>query len=228
MPSRHISPQSFDDILSELGDDPAIADPHGIRKSSDPKIDPRSRLNRPQIQPKTEFPTLSPELKKYALWAILGLIGVAFIVAAFFHQYDKVNSSQIADFQSSEQRVNELKKELILLRNEMLDIEDDLYKSIDEIEVSIHSLIKKDTNHGSKPKRQSIPHEFELARWRYLGSSRLGGFERVFLHNGKATLMFETGSLVLGDWRLASFNKDSAVLTHPTGKSVFLKPSKSE
>ena len=37
MPKRHISPQSFDDILSELGDDPAIPDPHGIRKSSAPK-----------------------------------------------------------------------------------------------------------------------------------------------------------------------------------------------
>ena len=32
MPARHISSQSFDEILSELGDDPAIPDPHGIRK----------------------------------------------------------------------------------------------------------------------------------------------------------------------------------------------------
>jgi len=36
LPKRHISPQSFDDILSELGNDPAIPDPHGIRKSSAP------------------------------------------------------------------------------------------------------------------------------------------------------------------------------------------------
>lgn len=32
MPACHISSQSFDEILSDLGDDPAIPDPHGIRK----------------------------------------------------------------------------------------------------------------------------------------------------------------------------------------------------
>ena len=37
MPSRDISPRSFDEILSELGDDPAIPDPHGIRKTERPK-----------------------------------------------------------------------------------------------------------------------------------------------------------------------------------------------
>lgn len=37
MPARQISAQSFDQILSELGDDPAIPDPHGIRKPSAPK-----------------------------------------------------------------------------------------------------------------------------------------------------------------------------------------------
>ena len=40
MPSRHISPQSFDEILSELGDDPAIPDPHGIRKTTSSKSVP--------------------------------------------------------------------------------------------------------------------------------------------------------------------------------------------
>ena len=227
MPSRHISPQSFNDILSDLGDDPAIADPHGIRKPSGPKPAPVNGPNHLQNQAKIAYLALPPELKKYALLALLAIAGVV-LAAAFFHHYDKANSSQISDFQGSEERITELKKELNLLRIEMLDIEDDLYQTIDEIEVSVHSLIKKGAKTSSKPKNQSIPYEPEIARWRYLGTSRLGASERVFLHNGKTTLMFETGSLVLGDWRLASFNKDSAVLTHPIGKSISLKPSKTE
>lgn len=33
MPARHIASHSFDEILSDLGDDPANPDPYGIRKS---------------------------------------------------------------------------------------------------------------------------------------------------------------------------------------------------
>jgi hypothetical protein len=227
MPSRHISPQSFDDILSELGNDPAIADPHGIRKPNNPKNDAKSSLNHPQNQVNIANLAPPPELKKYALWGALGIAGATLVIASF-HQYDKINSSQISDLQASEQRVTELKKELDLLRNEILDIEDELYKTIDEIEVSVHSLTKKGVSTTPKSKNQNTPFELELARWRYLGTSRLGVSERVFLHNGKTTLMFETGSLVLGDWRLTSINKDSVVLTHPIGKSVSLKPSKTE
>jgi hypothetical protein len=227
MPSRHISPQSFDDILSELGDDPAIADPHGIRKPNGPKPPPVNGPNHPQNQPKIAHLAPPQELKKYALWVLLAIAGAS-LAAAFFHHYDKANSSQISDLQGSEERIAELKKELNLLRIEILDIEDNLYQAIDKIEVSVHSLIKKGSGTSSKPKSQSIPYELELARWRYLGRSHLGASERIFLHNGKTTLMFETGSLVLGDWRLASIHKDSAVLTHPIGKSISLKPSKTE
>ena len=227
MPSRHISPQSFNDILSDLGDDPAIADPHGIRKPSGPKPAPVNGPNHLQNQAKIAYLALPPELKKYALLALLAIAGVV-LAAAFFHHYDKANSSQISDFQGSEERITELKKELNLLRIEMLDMEDDLYQTIDEIEVSVHSLIKKGASTSSKPKSQSIPYELELAHWRHLGTSRLGTSERVFLHNGKTTLMFETGSLVLGDWRIANIHKDLVILTHPIGKSISLKPSKAE
>ena len=48
MPSRHISPRSFDEILSELGDDPAIPDPHGIRKTERPKTEPEDSKKSPK------------------------------------------------------------------------------------------------------------------------------------------------------------------------------------
>ncbi|WP_114639459.1 hypothetical protein [Polynucleobacter necessarius] len=227
MPSRHISPQSFEDILSELGDDPAIADPHGIRKPNSPKVNSPSGFNHPQIQAKTELSTLPPEWKKYALWVALGIAGVVATIA-FFHHYDRLHASQISDFQASEKQVTELKQELQHLRDDMLGLEEHIYQTIDELEVSIHSIIKKGANAPTKPKNQTIAHELELTRWRYLGASRLGTLERAFLHNGKTALMFEIGSVVIGDWRLASINKGSVVLTHAIGKSITLKPSQSE
>ena len=72
MPSCHISSQSFDDILSELGDDPAIPDPHGIRKRSSP---PRPD-SAPHTKPlKPSFSTKSLELKGLNLTPFLSLEG---------------------------------------------------------------------------------------------------------------------------------------------------------
>ena len=53
MPARKISSQSFDAILSELGDDPAIPDPHGIRKSNSPNRPDWEGMDHPQNRPKT-------------------------------------------------------------------------------------------------------------------------------------------------------------------------------
>ncbi|WP_353432414.1 hypothetical protein [Polynucleobacter sp. MWH-UH23A] len=54
MPARKISPQSFDDILIELGDDPAIPDPHGIRKPNAPKHPAWAEIDPPQ-KPKIQL-----------------------------------------------------------------------------------------------------------------------------------------------------------------------------
>ena len=51
MPTRHISPQSFDDILSDLGDDPAIPDPQGIRKTNAPQTDPQANRSSKFVLP---------------------------------------------------------------------------------------------------------------------------------------------------------------------------------
>ncbi len=74
MPPRHISPQSFDDILSELGDDPAIPDPHGIRKLASPsRVDPT-----PQAKvPKPAFSAKSFEVRNLtfnSLWLFGGIL----------------------------------------------------------------------------------------------------------------------------------------------------------
>lgn len=219
MPARQISPQSFDEILSELGDDPAIPDPHGIRKPSSPKSRTKTEISH-------QIPNLG-DLKKIALFAgiAIGFIGLAL---AAFTSFDSRKSPQDTHAQETQKDLFELKKELTSLREEILEIEDNLYESFDLLEVSIHSLIKNKTSISSKPKPQVVPFETELRRWRYLGLSQIGSSQRAFFHNGKSTVMLEKGSPALGEWRLTNLDKELASFSHLQGKSLTLKSSKAE
>ena len=219
MPSRHISPQSFDEILSELGDDPAIPDPHGIRKPASPKTPPKMELA-------AQIPNLG-DLKKMALFVGLG-IGLVGLGLILFSSFEFMKSSPEPPLQANHKEIAQLQEELGLLREEILIIEDELYESIELIEVSVHSLLKNKAFAGSKARVPVIPFESELRHWRYLGMSQIDSSEQAFFQSGKGTVMMEKGALLLGDWRLSHINKDAAILTHPQGKTFTLKSSKAE
>ena len=230
MPSRHISSQSFDDILSELGDDPAIPDPHGIRKTTYPKTTP---LEPPTAsKERAELDTFSSQylldqIQKLGGFLAFGAcvvgIGIALLIG-----YESLKTSSEAQVQESHKEISELKKEFALLRTELQMDQDDLYETIDSIEVSVHSLIDNKLTHPVTAKPQALPHEAELRRWRYLGASQMGGSHQAFFHSGQATVIFQKGMLVLGDWRLTHLEKDLATLTHSKGKTLNLKSSKTE
>jgi hypothetical protein len=230
MPSRHISPQSFDAILSELGDDPAIPDPHGIRKPASPK---RSSPE-PSHQPKERLglsnfssPGVFNQLQKLGGFAAFGVLLIA-IGTALLITYESLKTGSEALNQESFKQMTELKKELALLRSELEKEQDDLYEVIELLEVSIHSLKENRPITRLIAKPQALPHELELRRWRYLGVSQMGGSQQAFFHNGKNNVVFQKGGLVLGDWRLTQLEKDFATLTHAQGKAINLKPSKTE
>ena len=230
MPTRHISSQSFDEILSELGDDPAIPDPHGIRKPPPqqgtlPKP-PDHHKSRPFAEP------LSPIQIKNALQGFavpLIIIGVCISAAvAFFIAYNGLLNESQAALEASQKQISELKKEMALMRDEIHQDQDDLHSAIDKIEVSIHSLKDKKTEIRVFNKPQAPSHESELRRWRYLGTSQMGSSQQAYFHSGKNHLVFEKGVQVLGEWRLSNIEKEFATFTHPHGKSLALKVSKSE
>lgn len=227
MPPRHISPQSFDDILSELGDDPAIPDPHGIRKSS------TSARASPQSQVQSQSPSfIAPKLLfnglKTATSAVLlgGLFALTIGAVFFLLESNKANSDQ--ELNSLKGEIFTLKNELALAQSDWASEQESLYNAIDAIEVSIHYLEEKPKISAPQMKSPNIPHEAELRRWKYLGITRMGVIEQAFFHTGKTTLMVGKESLVLGEWRLAQAEKEVAVLTHPKGKSITLKSTKSE
>ncbi|MBU3576708.1 hypothetical protein [Polynucleobacter sp. UK-Kesae-W10] len=226
MPSRQISPQSFDEILSELGDDPAIPDPHGIRKPSSP---PR----RPPAQPAP--PKTEGSLGQWPDWVfpqkLLPLAGLGIVALglgyAFFTAYQPDQAQQTSEQDALQQQVKRLTQDLTALQDEVLDIEADLYESIDSIEVSIH-LLGKNRPKTVTPKPQMTPFESELLNWRYIGSTQMGGIQQAFFRAGKRSLSFEKGAIVLGDWRLSSLDKNAALFTNAQGKTVTLKTSNIE
>lgn len=226
MPPRHISPQSFDDILSELGDDPAIPDPHGIRKASSP---PREDFPPKTRTPKTSFLATSFELNRLhfsSIW-ILGALLLICGGALFFY-FDLKKSGTEGEISGLQNQLLALKEDFELSKSEWVSEREDLYEVIDEIEVSIHSLGIKPAIQAPQSKPAVIPYEADLRRWRYLGITRMGAAEQAFFHTGKSTRMVIKQDLTLGEWRLTQAEKELAILTHPKGKSITFKSTQSE
>ncbi len=230
MPARHISSQSFDDILSDLGDDPAIPDPHGIRKPPHQQSTP----TRPSNQSKSP-PFIAPahnlqlpfSIQKFA--SLLGLIGVLIAAAiAFFIAYNALSAQSQSALEQSQKLVTELKNEMALIRDEIHQDQNDINDVLDEIEVSIHLLKEKKAENKIFIKPQMPSHEAELRRWRYLGTTQMGDSQQAYFHMGKGHIAFEKGAQVLGEWRLSNIEKELATFTHSQGKSLVLKASKSE
>jgi hypothetical protein len=230
MPSRHISPRSFDEILSELGDDPAIPDPHGIRKTERPKTEPEDSKK----QPKKHFNIESLKdsgghFQIHKLGAFLGwaacLIGLSILL---FIAYKSINSSSLALAEDTQKKISDLQEELALIRSDFQNDQDDLYEAIDILEVSIHLQKENKVPQKVIAKVQPLSHEAELRRWRYLGTSQMGSIQQAFFQVGKHSAAFEKGALTLGDWRLTQVTKENAILTHPQGKSIVLKPFQTE
>ena len=231
MPARHISSQSFDEILSDLGDDPAIPDPHGIRKP------PSHQGAATKTSGKSNQPPFTDSLNKVqiptSIQKIGGLIALFFglliaLAVAIYIAFNTLNKPSQSTQEESQKLISELKKEMVLMRDEFHQNQDDLYAAIDEIEVSIHSLMNKkpESRVSSKPKPPS--YEAELRRWRYLGAAQMGGSHQAFFNTGKNNIAFEKGGQALGEWRLSGIENGSAIFSHPEGKFLVLKAFSNE
>jgi hypothetical protein len=226
MPKRDISPQSFDDILSELGDDPAIPDPHGIRKSPAPK-DPAYSTSSPI---KNDFlGSLHFQAKGKNVWLFLIFACVAIaITTTIFLAFESFKTDSQLAFEGTQNQLIALKKEFAQYRNDVETDQDDLYQAMDELEVSIHTkLIPVPQTKNSSTPRGDL-HESELRRWRYLGMTQVGGIQQAFFFSRNTRFSLQLGSPVLGDWRLSEIQKTQATIINPKGKSLILKASKIE
>lgn len=226
MPARHISHQSFDDILSELGDDPAIPDPHGIRKPTSPQ----------RASPESNAPTKPVSFQ--ANWfnfsqqkSIVFIIQSAIFLCLFgliFIGFDAHKNEMGLEIKDLQEQLLSLNKALSRHQENWDEDLDDLYSALDEMEVSVHSINKKPAISPVQHLVVATPHEADLRRWQYLGLIKMNGLEQAFFHTGKSTLMVAKEAVVLGDWRLAHVQKEMATVTHSLGKSIHFKSVRSE
>ena len=231
MPSRHIPAHAFDDILSELGDDPAIPDPHGIRKAKPLKSEASEPDHKHSFRQKLEHfsDPLNTALQFKKLTGLLAIFACFIgLGIALFAAYESLKTHSQVSIEDSQKHLLDLKKEIDLLRSEVENSQEDLYEELDLIEVSVHLLNENKAAKSNNFKPKTIPHESELGRWRYLGNSQMGESHRGFFHTDKGIATFEKGAQVLGDWRLNQITKDAATLSHPQGKSLVLNVSKNE
>ena len=219
MPTRHIPPQAFDAILSDLGDDPAIPDPHGIRKPAGIPPLPKS--------PSTQIKTLNLDLSKTS--TILGVVVLVLIIGlGLFWSLNLREIGQESPLTELQTQVHHLKKELQLMREELVTTEEEIYEEMDILKVSIHSLRNKTIKaHGSNsPKKTSG--ETTIKEWRYLGLSKAGGAEHAFFETSNGTLMLTQGDIAAGEWRLIQIQKTGVNFAHPNGKLIFLETVRGE
>ena len=231
MPARHISSQSFDEILSDLGDDPAIPDPHGIRKPPPLQNPPPRPSNQSNQRPTLErLGTDQIPISMQKLGILIALVTGVLIasVLAFFIANNALNKEAESAQAESQKQISDLKKEIALLRDEIHQEQEDLYTEIDKIEVSIHSLVDKKPSPSPSKQLKGPAFEAELRRWRFLGAAQMGRSHQGVFNTGKGNAIFEKGVQVLGEWRLSNLENGVATFTHPQGKLVVLKAALSE
>ena len=103
MPTRHISPQSFDDILSDLGDDPAIPDPHGIRKSGAPE---KPDLTAPKHERIPFVSKHSIQEQIQTRWfALLALGFIVTLSTVFFLAYESLKTDLLQTLEASQKQM---------------------------------------------------------------------------------------------------------------------------
>jgi hypothetical protein len=159
-------------------------------------------------------------------WVIFGIL-VLFAGSLFFYFETKKSGSEI-EISTLQNQLSVLQENFEYSQSEWQSEREDLYKAIDEIEVSVHSLKIKPPIQAPQNKPVPIPEEADLRRWRYLGIARIGIKEQAFFHTGKSTTMVLKGAIALGEWRLTQVSKELAILTHPKGKSIPFKTTQSE
>jgi hypothetical protein len=227
MPARHISHQSFDDILSELGDDPAIPDPQGIRKPPAPQKTPHG--NSSQLKPAGfQLKWLDLDQAKSSLLLLIQSGIFLCLFGVIFVGFDAHKNEADSEIKGLQEQLSDLKKEFSSHQEHWVQELDDLYKTIDEIEVSIHSNSKKSVISSNQSRLIASPYEADLRRWRYLGLTRTKGIDQAFFQTGKGTMMVTKEGVLLGDWRLVHLQKEMATAVHPLGKSIHFKSIRPE
>ena len=252
VPKRSITPASFNAILSELGDDPAIGHPSRITPSSPENQtmnrhsyeadahrlseqfpqhknrtdDPMQGISSPLIQKLQQ----SPFLHEKPIWLA---IVICIMAATLLNSYwlFELRASQIMQPVAADeagQSAHEVKALVLGLKDQL---EDDHELFLSELE-SLESIVLQNANATRVRNVQSSqalkisPAEQSLKRWRYLGMSNSSSGISGLFHTGEGMQHIALNGPALEGWRLSSVTRELAMISSNDGKSVAISVSK--
>ena len=251
MPKRSISPNSFDAILSELGDDPAIGHPTR-RKSSIPenqimnrhsyeadanrlaeqfpqhknhKGDPIQGISGPGIKNLQ----LSRLFQEGSIWlAIIALIVAATLLNSYWlFELRSAHSLQPPVADEAGQSTHEVKTLVLGLKDQLEDNQDALLSELESLaSMALQNADTKRARNTPSSTPKISPAEQSLKRWRYLGMSNSSSGISGLFQTGEGIQHIALNSPALEGWRLSSVTRELATLTSNDGKSVAISVSK--
>jgi hypothetical protein len=251
VPKRSISPNSFDAILSELGDDPAI----GYPTRSTPSIPENQTMNRhsyeadanrlaeqfPQHKNRKDDPIQgipNPGIKNLQFRALLQerpiwLAMLVCIVAAtslnsyWLFELRSAHSLQPLVADQTGQSADEVKALVLGLKEQLEDNQDALLSELEIlVSMTLQNADTKRARNTPTPAPKMSPSEQSLKRWRYLGMSNSSSGISGLFHTGEGIQHIALNSPALEGWRLSAVTRELATLTSNDGKSVAISVSK--
>jgi hypothetical protein len=251
VPKRSISPNSFDAILSELGDDPAIGHP----KRSTPSLPESPTMNRHSYEADAhrlseQFPShknrkddpmegiSSPRIKNLQFNALLQerpiwlAMVVCIVVATLLNSYwlfelRTSQSLQPSTADEAGQSADQVKALVLSLKDQIEDNQDALLSDLESLaSMALQNADTKRARNTPLPGPKISPSEQSLKRWRYLGMSKSSSGISGLFHTGEGMQHIALNSPAVEGWRLSSVTRELATLTSNDGKTVAISVSK--
>ena len=253
VPKRSISPESFDAILSELGDDPAIGNPTLRSNTSIPEGQamnrhsyeadarrlseefPHHKNRKDDSMPGIPSPLMqklqqSPLMQEKPIWLAIVVCILAATALNSYWLFELRSSGAMQPVAADEagQHVHEVKALVLSLKDQ---VEDNHELLLSELE-SLESMVLQNANasrarnapSSQAPKLSSA--EQSLKRWRYLGMSNSNSGISGLFHTGEGMQHITLNSPAVEGWRLSSVTRELAMLTSNDGKSFTISVSK--
>jgi hypothetical protein len=246
MPKRSISPNSFDAILSELGEDPAIgyltqrpspsnpesramnrhsyeADANRLSEQfphhKSHQTDPMQAKSSPLLH-KLQHSTLLQE-KPVLLALALCILGASLTNTYFLFELHAFQRIEPAAVDETGHGIRELKALVVTLTQELEGNQDELLsilESVENIAMQNNKGMRARVVQGS-PASQYSPAEQALKRWRYLGMSNSTSGPTGVFDTGGGMHHLALNSPAVEGWRLTSITRELASFTSSTGKT---------
>ena len=251
MPKRSISPDSFNAILSELGDDPAIGHPtrstHSIPENqtmnrhsyeadanrlTEQFLQHKKRKDEPMqgiSSPGIKNLQLNTLLQERPIWlaVVVCIVASTSLNSYWLFELRSAHSMQPLVAHEAGQSADEVKTLVLSLKDQLEDNQDALLSELESLaSMALQNADTKRARNNATPAPKMSPSEQALKRWRYLGMSDSSSGISGLFHTGEGIQHIALNSPALEGWRLSSVTRELATLTSNDGKSVAISVSK--